>query len=131
MKTRWTLALGLLAGLAFAASADEVAAVHPDRFRFEIQIERMVVPPGGHPQVKPQFMITTIVKELETGKVVFAPRVAALSGIRASVQSGDSAPSCQWKATYMVDSGSVSYSVEGTRDGEPLYSNTGSIRLEP
>lgn len=117
-KTSWTLGFALLAALIIPAVASEPTAFHPDRLSFEIQVV-----PG--PQTR-HFMITTIVKQLETGEILFSPRVQALAGVRAAVSGSDA---IKFKATYLVDGTSARYTVEAEKDGELLLSNTGTLEL--
>jgi hypothetical protein len=120
MKKRpWALGFALLATLILPAVASEPTALHPDRLSFEI-----LVVPG--PQDR-HFMITATVKRLETGEVLFAPKVQALTGVQASVSGGGDA--IKFKATYLVDGTSARYTVEAETSGEPLFSNTGTLRL--
>jgi hypothetical protein len=118
-KASWILGLALLAALIIPAVASEPTAIHPDRLSFEIQV--VPGPQGRH------FMITSTVKRLETGEILFAPRVQALAGVRAAVSGGDDA--IKFRATYLVDGTSAKYTVEAEKDGEPLLSNTGTLLL--
>ena len=117
-KTAWALGFMLLGALIIPAVASEPTALHPDRLSFEIQVV-----PG--PQAR-HFMITTLVKRLETGEILFAPKVYALAGVQAAVSGGDA---IKFKATYLVDGTSARYTVEAEKDGEPLLSNTGTLQL--
>ncbi len=127
---RWcALGLALLVALVLPAAAGQTGASHPDRLGFEIQVTPMTPPPGRASETRKHYMITTVVKRLETGEVLFAPQVAALSGIRASVSSSGQETSIQFKATFLVDDSSARYTVEATRAGEQLLSSTGAIEL--
>jgi hypothetical protein len=118
-KMSWTLGFALLAALVIPAVASEPAVSHPDRLSFEIQVV-----PG--PQAR-HFMITTVVKRLDTGEVLFAPRVQALAGVNAAVSSDGDA--IKYRATYLVDGTSAKYAIEAEMDGQPLWSNTVTIQL--
>jgi hypothetical protein len=132
MKALFASASGLvvilIACLASPAFARPDAARHPERLGFEIRVAPMEIPPGGHPQTRRQYMITSVVRQLETGEALFSPRVAALSGILATVDSGSDSP-VRYRATFLVDDTTAKYTVEASQDGEPLFSNTGSIQL--
>ncbi len=117
-KTAWIPGFALLAALVVPAAAGDLAAPHPDRLSFEIRVE-----PG--PQAR-HFLITTVVKRLDTSEVLFAPKVQALAGVLASVSGGDA---IKFKATYLVDGTSARYTVDAEQDGEPLLSNSGTLQL--
>jgi hypothetical protein len=128
MKTLFAVAAILVACLASPVFARSDAANHPERLGFEIQVAPIEVPPGGHPQSRRQYMITSVVRQLGTGEALFSPRVAALSGVRATVDSDGDSP-VRYRATFLVDETTAKYTVEASEAGEPLFSSTGSIQL--
>jgi hypothetical protein len=118
-KMSWTLGFALFAALIIPVVASEPTAFHPDRLSSEIQVAP--VPQTRH------FMITTVVKRLETGEILWAPKVNALAGVQAAVSSGGDA--IKFKATYLVDGTSAKYTVEAEKDGEPLFHYSGTLQL--
>ncbi|MEO8431610.1 MAG: hypothetical protein ABI592_08885 [Acidobacteriota bacterium] len=127
MTLRRGIGLVMLSFLAVAASFGQTTAAHPDRLGLEIEVAPMRPAGQGHQQ----YMVTTQVKELETGRLVFAPKVAAMSGTASSVEGGDEKSAWHWKASYRVDESTMTYTIEGSKDGEPIFSSTGTIRLVP
>ena len=127
MKFRVLLGLALVALAVIPALADKSAPSHPDRLGFDVRITPMTRP--ANPAATPQFMATVVVTRLETGEVIFAPKVQTLSGIPATLSSaGGEGP--QWKVHFLIDGSVASYTIEATLDGAPVVSNSGSIQLQ-
>ena len=123
MRTRWALAVGLLVSLAVVVHGNQTVAAHPERLGVKIEVSPG--PQRGH------FLVTAKVNELETGSVIWAPRVSTLPGILATVKSDDDKASYKWKATFLVKEATANYTIEGSKNGEPVFSTTGAIQLEP
>ena len=128
MKLSVLLAPACLSVLVLPVIGSETAPAHPDRVGFEIAISPVPAPADGHPEAKPHYLVTAVVKQLETGQVIFAPRVYALEGVPARVTS-DRDGGVRFKASFLIEGPVAKYTLEETRGDEPLASNAGMVQL--
>lgn len=109
---------------------NEIAAV--DHVGVEIKVEP--TSGGSTEQVSGQYVITALVKDLDTGEIISEPRITTQKGVEAKVRSGFFAPSgaptqFEMRVKISKDGRGVTCSWSMTNDGTLVASHSAEFEL--
>ena len=124
MKIRIALGVAFAFAILLSAFARGTSAPHPDRVAFDVQISPMA---GAKPGEARQYMATAVVRELETGKEIFASRIHLIEGKKAISAGHFDDVICE--ATFLIHGPTANYVLESTRKGEKILSYSGIVNL--
>ncbi len=108
--------------------ANQTPPAHPDRLGVEITVSPVAAFSDAPPLTKPHFVVTAVIRQLETDEVIFAPKINLLAGTSSSVM-GSRPDGTRLKGSFAVDGSSARYTIGVTRGEDQILLTSGTVQL--